>query len=1356
MRTLKRKITKLSLFLLMILAAMSSFSQEAGAVPSDLMLHYRMNDIGGGVIKDASPHMYHGVISPSGTGSPILAPDSLGTFNEALDFNGSSYIDSLAAVIPLDGDFTVSVWAQLNPGVFGSVLLISQGTAGNYVSLGKNAAGNITVGMDYLDTGVPYPVDGSWHHFAVTKSAAGKSLYLDGVPVASEASATANPAGGILRLGADYLGSGPHWDGLIDDVRVYNTALWAGEVQELYDIGVPFTRKGMIAQYEFDDFAWSTQVQDSAEDTYDTIYRSNGVSVRNTQIISTTGHHGDPQSAFAFDGLSDHVEVAEGIDLSQQDQFSISVWALLDSGSTWFRRIFSQGVITDYLSLGKHDNGNVSVGVSWQDTGVPYPSTGEWHHFVVTRSVSETKLYIDGVLRASLPAAHIKPSNTPFKIGCQFYYGEYWPGKIDDLRVFGSTLDADQVQSLYQGMEFSLVAKQWELSYNKGAASVDSIVMDVSMPWDWSYPPELYPWVPDRYATDPMLINFPGPNALGLEYYYRLTPHQMAKLNGAMTDGSGAWSSFTITAWINKDSAAVGENWLVRAGESDPGNPHVGLMTTFALTLDGVVQTSSGIDSTFMNIYEVEPVIGEGAWYHVALTYDGADTKIYINGKLSNLTTSSNASGPLGNLSSFGVSPNGDYNGAIDDVHVYSRALSDDEVFEDLTGKGEEQVVTLYFAGTTIGPSHWFYSYKFPGSYYTPELVSELHDNQDASALNHHKFYMSGVGAEPAFIFDWASADPCSWGIRGWQLIMNEAAAHLNNVLLLTNGKIRLNIVGFSRGCISSMWFAHNIEKVWFGDSLRVTDINLIVHDPVEGNSWCVPKEIYILGDKVRSYMGHYALDERTGSEAVDFSAIIPSFQNPGGTLHWIHPIHGAHETLVGNCQVDGHDNPSFGQDWFWPLWRYFENWTYDVEVKKVSDITRAIAVTLLESDGYGNLKFQNNYPNYWRQSVDTSYSTFIQNYFDVLWYHAYYHGFEYMRSFAFIPFSLRAWWHASWGRGEGCHWLNEAPFVWDVSYQQYNNPRCVRQSPGYNFISLGSIPVPSPSTAWSELVRMAGISDGDSIPGAEDNCPNTYNPDQVDSDGDGWGDACDLCPSDPNKTNPGYCGCGAPETDTDNDQIPDCTDNCPSVYNPDQADYNGDGIGNACGDHDDDGDGVLDDSDNCPFVPNADQNDADNDGLGDACDGCPNDPAKAEPGLCGCGVVDSDTDTDSDGIVDCADNCPSTPNTDQADTDEDGIGDACELPIVTDLSARAKSGKVQLTWSPQPEAESFNVYRSTTPGGPYLLLATDYVTDYCTYLDLDVTNGTTYYYVVTCVLGEDESDPSNECSATPTARIRR
>lgn len=70
---------------------------------------------------------------------------------------------------------------------------------------------------------------------------------------------------------------------------------------------------------------------------------------------------------------------------------------------------------------------------------------------------------------------------------------------------------------------------------------------------------------------------------------------------------------------------------------------------------------------------------------------------------------------------------------------------------------------------------------------------------------------------------------------------------------------------------------------------------------------------------------------------------------------------------------------------------------------------------------------------------------------------------------------------------------------------------------------------------------------------------------------------------------------------------------------------------------------------------------DSDGDGVPDCFDQCPDDPGKLQPGPCGCGSPDSDTD--GDGWLDCVDNCPNDPNSDQADANDDGIGDVCTPP---------------------------------------------------------------------------------------------
>jgi fibronectin type 3 domain-containing protein len=70
----------------------------------------------------------------------------------------------------------------------------------------------------------------------------------------------------------------------------------------------------------------------------------------------------------------------------------------------------------------------------------------------------------------------------------------------------------------------------------------------------------------------------------------------------------------------------------------------------------------------------------------------------------------------------------------------------------------------------------------------------------------------------------------------------------------------------------------------------------------------------------------------------------------------------------------------------------------------------------------------------------------------------------------------------------------------------------------------------------------------------------------------------------------------------------------------------------------------------------------------------------------------------------------------------------------------------VTLTWNASQNAASYNVYRGTIHGGPYLKVASGIVST--TYTDVQVTDNQTLYYVTTAVNGTSESGYSNEAPA--------
>jgi fibronectin type 3 domain-containing protein len=100
--------------------------------------------------------------------------------------------------------------------------------------------------------------------------------------------------------------------------------------------------------------------------------------------------------------------------------------------------------------------------------------------------------------------------------------------------------------------------------------------------------------------------------------------------------------------------------------------------------------------------------------------------------------------------------------------------------------------------------------------------------------------------------------------------------------------------------------------------------------------------------------------------------------------------------------------------------------------------------------------------------------------------------------------------------------------------------------------------------------------------------------------------------------------------------------------------------------------------------------------------------------------------------------------------------GEASATPIAppppgapAGLQATAGNTQVSLTWTASTGATSYHVKRSTTNGGPYTQIAAPTTNGYT---DSGLTNGTTYYYVVSALNAAGESANSSQANATPVA----
>ena len=213
--------------------------------------------------------------------------------------------------------------------------------------------------------------------------------------------------------------------------------------------------------------------------------------------------------------------------------------------------------------------------------------------------------------------------------------------------------------------------------------------------------------------------------------------------------------------------------------------------------------------------------------------------------------------------------------------------------------------------------------------------------------------------------------------------------------------------------------------------------------------------------------------------------------------------------------------------------------------------------------------------------------------------------------------------------------------------------------------LTLSSQPLYFTGSTISIGVGNLSDTDGDVAPDFIDNCPNVINFNQLDTDDDGQGNACD--PDDDNDgvddISDAFPLDDTETTDTDTDGIGDNSDNCPNIPNPGQQDYLNDGIGNECDDDHDD-DGYENGNDDFPWNPN-EFNDSDSDGVGDNSDNCIHTANNDQIDNDGDGVGDvCEDDADGDSIPDDNDNCVNIPNQSQQNYDSDEFGDLCDNDI--------------------------------------------------------------------------------------------
>lgn len=202
----------------------------------------------------------------------------------ALSLNGSNQYaevtDGGTSPLDLNGTFTLSAWVKPNDGCSGSGTILTKRSYMMYCSGGYWYYMVLTDGMNGsgVSTGIPVAAN-EWHHLAFTKSSASGDLlvYYDGILYKTIATGVTTIAANNQPFSIGRYGTGMYFNGLIDEVRVFNTQ--RSQTQIAADLGSygDVFNAGLVAYYDFNEGTGTTIYNREAyvSSAYDlTIYNS--------------------------------------------------------------------------------------------------------------------------------------------------------------------------------------------------------------------------------------------------------------------------------------------------------------------------------------------------------------------------------------------------------------------------------------------------------------------------------------------------------------------------------------------------------------------------------------------------------------------------------------------------------------------------------------------------------------------------------------------------------------------------------------------------------------------------------------------------------------------------------------------------------------------------------------------------------------------------------------------------------------------------------------------------------------------------------------------------------------------------
>ena len=640
------------------------FSDETGLVG-----YWPLDDGSGGIAYDKSGNLNNGTLhgstwvnnAPKWTqGAPAVGGGWQGT---ALEFDGVDdaveVTDATGSALDITDDITIEAWVKIATTNTDEHMIVYK--SGDYLMGYRNGTINFySYEGDMLYGSTTLEAD-TWYHFTVLRRGSIDEVYLNGVREGSTSNTgSMGTSNNSLYIGSYYISGSYMFDGIIDEVKIYNRALSAEEIRYHYNRGGP------VAHWKFDEGSGTT--------TYDGTNNNNDVALGGgaTAAVPTwvTGKYG---SALNFDGTDDYVSMPTSSSTEITNAITLEVW-VKPNGVDEYGYIISKfdGSTAGGYGLywfGNNERVDIYSGPSGTaQSNAVFTDSNIWVYVAVTVDSSGNVIFYRNGSNAGTGTLSISSNNLAVLLGNRTggtSATTYFNGSIDDMRIYNYARTAEEIRLDYnQGL-----AARFGPTY-AGCDLDPAGCMTKGLVGYWGMDEGAGDFVYDQSDYE----NFGHVEPAGKSLQFDGGDDHVKV--GSDASLSRLDYPLTVLLWIKPDMAINDDAAILFTRVAYTG---WGLMLRFDSRLDfwadSVVVSSSGF------------TIQDGVWQHVAVVADGETVTFYYQGKQYNNPAFITPLASVGGASTISqTTPAYNYGGLMDEVRVYNRALSATEIAEHHKG----------------------------------------------------------------------------------------------------------------------------------------------------------------------------------------------------------------------------------------------------------------------------------------------------------------------------------------------------------------------------------------------------------------------------------------------------------------------------------------------------------------------------------------------------------------------------------------------------------------------------------------------------------------------------------------------